>query len=210
MHLEFVPQVYNDEYAEAEGWASNSEKAIAAGVEYFMYFGEPKAEGISVERAVDVWMDKFEPYSKRGVKLGAPGNLQNDGDFEWQEEFLKQCAARGCTIDFVCVHWMWSAEQIESFKEVITRATTLAGKYGNKQVWVDNFFAEGTYDAQIAFLKEAIPWLETNPKIDRYAYVGLDRPLKDKEGRDSGGFFPPDENSYELTELGRFYASYEG
>ena len=197
MGMSYVPQLYSPQSAQDGSWASNAKKAIAAGEKYFMSFGEPLGSGIDPQTAVKSWMDDMEPYAAQGISLGAPANLQNPQDFKWLGEFLDLCETAGCTIGFVCVHWVWNADfaDQEAFKRTVTNATTMAK---GKPVWVDNFAAIGDRKEQIDFLTGVIPWLEDNDAVARYGYMAMNRT--------SGGFLP--ETGNELSDLGQFYATF--
>ena len=197
MGMEFVPQLYHPDSINDGSWASNTKKGIAAGDKYFMSFGEPDTSGISPETAVDDWMKDMQPYAAQGVKLGAPANLQNPQDMDWLSKFLDGCSARGCNIGFVCVHWFWTADPSgqKDFQSAVNKAIALAKGI---PVWVDNFGATGSREAQIEFLTAMIPWLESNDAIERYGYVAINRT--------QGGFLP--ESGDGLSDLGKFYATF--
>ena len=197
MGMEYVPQRYNPQSSDDGSWASNAAKGIKAGDKYFMSFGEPKASGVSVDTGVEAWMKDMQPYAAQGIKLGAPGNLQNPGDMDWLSGFMDQCETAGCDISFVCVHWFWTPgpNGQQDFKNAVNKAIALSK---GKPVWVDNFGATGDREAQIEFLTNIIPWLEDNDAIERYGYLAINRT--------SGGFLP--ETGSELSDLGKFYATF--
>ena len=197
MGMEYVPQLYSPKYITDGSWASNAKKGVAAGDKYFMTFGEPLGAGISASEAVDYFLQVMQPYSAQGVKLGTPGNLQNPQDMKWLDDFMEGCLAKGCTIDFVCVHWFWTPgpNGQQDFKNAVGNATARAR---GRPVWVDNFGATGGRTGQIEFLRNIIPWLEDNDAIQRYGYLAIDRK--------QGGFLP--ETGDELSDLGQFYATF--
>ena len=197
MGMSYVPQLYSPSSTKDGSWASNAKKGVAAGDKYFMSFGEPLGAGISAESAIGSWMTDMEPYAAQGVKLGAPGNLQNPKDMEWLKNFLDGCKSAGCTIGFVCVHWFWTpgVNGQQDFKNAVGNATSIANGI---PVWVDNFGATGGREGQIEFLKAIIPWLEDNDAIERYGYLAINRT--------QGGFLP--ETGDELSDLGQFYATF--
>ena len=197
MGMEFVPQLYEQKSIDDGSWHNNAVRDVKNGDKYFMSFGEPDTTGMSPSTAVTLFMANMQPYSAQGIKLGAPGNLQNPQDMAWLKEFLAGCRTAGCTIDFVCVHWFWTPGPSgqEDFRHAVGNATEIANGI---PVWVDNFGSKGGRTDQIKFLTAVIPWLEDNDAVARYGYVGINRT--------QGGFLP--ETGSELSDLGQFYATY--
>ena len=181
-------------------WENNAKKAIAAGDKIFFSFGEPgtpnKDRYMTPEEGADFFRKQMEPYAKQGVTIGAPGTLQNKQDFDWLEKFLAAC--NDCSIGFLQQHWFDkaapTARQIEAFKGTVNDALKIAnGKY---PVWIENFQAQGSAEDQKAFLKEVIPWLESNEQVQGYGYVPGDK--------DSAGMMDGDK----LNDLGSYYANF--
>ena len=194
--LTFVPQMYGKTSDNDGSWTSNAKKAIGEGKKYFLSFGEPNAPGVNnmdAGTAAQIWMDKLEPYTKQGVTVGSPANLQNAEDFTWLNEFVDKCT--GCNIGFVAVHWFYKAEKglIPGFKQTLQSAKAVADKLG-VGVWVDNFCASGSVDDQKQFLGEVVPWMDEQDWIHAYAYVPEASSQPMTEGND-------------LNELGQFYAN---
>ena len=201
-HIEFVPQNYGkqSDIAPDFGWTSNAKKSVAKGGKHFLSFGEPETPNdklhMEPQEAVDLFMEKMQPYAG-DVRLGAPSVTQPDRDLAWLSQFLDLCDAAGCSISFVCVHWIWSASEdhIQDFKNVVTKAIKIAK---GKPVWVDNFQANGSNAEQQNFLNGVLPWLEANPDVERYAYVS--------PARSTGtGFLNADGS---ISSLGEFYANF--
>ncbi|KAK3615521.1 hypothetical protein LTR22_027403, partial [Elasticomyces elasticus] len=197
MGMEFVPQMYHTNSDNDRSWTSNAKKAITADGKYFMGFGEPDTSGITPSVAVKAWMQYMEPYAAQGIKLGAPGNLQNPQDMDWLSSFMELCDTAGCTIGFVCVHWYWTpgSDGQGDFKHAVNNATALAR---GKPVWVENFGANGSAEEGIAFLTNIIPWLENNDAIESYGYVAINR--------SQAGFLS--ESGTGLSDIGKFYATF--
>ena len=201
-HIEFVPQNYGkqSDIAPDFGWTHNAKRAIEKGAKNFISFGEPETPNdklhMEPQEAVDLFLQKMQPYAN-DVRLGSPTVTQPDRDLAWLSQFLDLCDAAGCSISFVCVHWIWEAseERIEDFKSTITKAIKIAK---GKPVWVDNFQANGSDEEQRKFLSGVLPWLESNPDVERYAYVS--------PARSTGtGFLNADGS---ISPLGEFYANF--
>lgn len=201
-HIEFVPQNYGKESDKAPdfGWTHNAKHAIEKGAKNFISFGEPESPNAELHmeppEAVDLFMKKMQPYAN-DVRLGSPTVTQPDRDLAWLSQFLDLCDAAGCSISFVCVHWIWDTSEgrIEDFKSTITKAIQIAK---GKPVWVDNFQANGSAEEQRKFLSAVLPWLESNPNVERYAYVS--------PARSKGPGFLNDDGS--ISALGEFYANF--
>lgn len=201
-HIEFVPQNYGKQSDIAPDfvWTFNAKKSISKGGKNFLSFGEPETPNdklhMEPQEAVNLFMEKMQPYAN-DVRLGAPSVTQPDRDLAWLSQFLDLCDAAGCSISFVCVHWIWSAseEHVQDFKNVVTKAIEIAK---GKPVWVDNFAASGTNAEQQNFLSGVLPWLESNPKVERYAYVSPSR-------QTGTGFLNADGS---MSSLGEFYANF--
>lgn len=201
-HIEFVPQNYGKESDVAPdfGWTHNAKHQIEKGAKNFISFGEPETPNDKLHmeppEAVDLFLKKMQPYAN-DVRLGSPTVTQPDRDLAWLSQFLDLCDAAGCSISFVCVHWIWEAseQRIEDFKSTVTKAIKIAK---GRPVWVDNFQANGSDEEQRKFLSGVLPWLEANPGVERYAYVS--------PARSTGtGFLNADGS---ISALGEFYANF--
>jgi hypothetical protein len=201
-HIEFVPQNYGkrSDIAPDFQWTANAKKSVAKGLKHFLSFGEPETPNdllhMEPQEAVDLFMKKMQPYAN-DVRLGAPSVTQPDRDLAWLSQFLDLCDAAGCSISFVCVHWIWSAteDHVQDFINVVTKAIGIAK---GKPVWVDNFQATGSNAEQQNFLNGVMPWLEANSNVERYAYVS--------PARSTGtGFLNADGS---ISSLGEFYANF--
>ena len=84
----------------------------------------------------------------------------------YMQNFLGACKAKGCTIDFVCIHW-YNGGTADDFKTYVQNAYTQSG---NLPVWITEFQAPGDTAAQNAFLQEVIPWLDSQSFVEKYAY----------------------------------------
>ncbi|KAK4695145.1 hypothetical protein P7C71_g2557, partial [Lecanoromycetidae sp. Uapishka_2] len=198
--IDFVPQNYGKDSDTSGEWTKNAQKAEAEGQKYFLSFGEPGTPNaelyMDAQDAANLWMKEMQPYAKAGISVGAPGNLQNTQDFTYLSQFLDACDSLGCDIGFIAVHWFYvaAAGNEQGFKDCVNNATKIAN---GKPVWVDNFQATGTNEAQQAFLGDIVPWLEQNEAVQRYAYVT-------PNSSTGTGFLNADGS---ISSLGTFYAN---
>lgn len=181
-------------------WTKNAQKAVQEGEKYMLSFGEPGTPNptryMDPQDGAAYWMQYMEPYAKQGVKIGAPGTLQNTQDFQWLSSFLDACTE--CTISFIAMHWFdkAGAAQVPGFKDTLNKAKALAG---NKPIWLDNFSAAGSAADQKEFLGEVVPWLEQQENIQAYAYCPPDVATAGA----GGGMLDGDA----LNDLGQYYAN---
>ena len=192
--------MYDKDSNQEDTWTKNAQKAVSEGDKDFLIFGEPETQNdqgfyMDPQTAASTWMEYLQPYTD-SVSCGAPGVLQNTQDFTWLSQFMDACDKLGCKIGFVAIHWFYKAEpgNEQGFKDVVNNATAIAN---GKPVWVDNFRADGTNEAQQAFLGDIVPWLEANDAVVRYAYVSPDRST-------GTGFLNSDGS---ISSLGTFYAN---
>jgi Glycosyl hydrolase catalytic core len=110
-------------------------------------------------------------------------------------DFLKQCPG-GCPVDHLSVHWYsyGSGCDLASLQGYLS----LYAGFG-KPIWLSEFSCDPSHSAadNKAFMLKAIPWLESNPNIFRYAWFsvpGGDTPAAVLQNADGS-----------LTDLGKTY-----
>ncbi|CAG5137541.1 uncharacterized protein ALTATR162_LOCUS141 [Alternaria atra] len=199
--MTFVPQNYGKKSDENGDWTKNAQQAVKAGDKYMLSFGEPGTPNAQLhmdpKEAVDLWMAKMEPFAKQGVSIGAPGTLQNTQDFEWLSQFLSLC--NECSIGFLAMHWYDKAElkNVQGLKDTLNKAAAIAQ---GRSIWLANFQADGTPEAQQEFLGEVIPWLDAQENIQAYAYVPTDSSTP-------GASYGMVDDQGNLNALGQLYAT---
>lgn len=197
--LSFVPQLYDNK--SMDSWGSNYPKALARGEKYFLSYGEPEAAHWPAAEAAATFMKQIQPVANQGGIIGSPPCLQNDGDRRWVSEFLGNCTE--CSIGFISLHWMWNAtpENVQSFKDTVAKYKAIAD---GRPLWVDNFAAHGSVEAQKQFLGEVVPWMDSQDYIQRYAYVPMNKDAGEENIDDANGMV---DNNGKITELGTYYAN---
>ncbi|TGZ85672.1 glycoside hydrolase [Ascodesmis nigricans] len=169
----FVPMCWGERSFAT--WHQDAEWAIRNGATSFLGFNEPdhaEQAHLSPAKAAEYWMKYLQPYAGR-VRLGSPATTNSNQPGQgivWMKEFLSICAKLGCTMDFLAVHW-YNTDPVgsaERFKEYVAEISHLAG---GKSVWITEFGVWGASDAvQAEWLEEVMPWLDSNPTVERYAY----------------------------------------
>ncbi|KAF2463596.1 uncharacterized protein BDR25DRAFT_383449 [Lindgomyces ingoldianus] len=182
-NLEFVPMLWGKDADHTSKWAADVEKYVNAGTTHAMSFNEPDQCGAGkggacmqdVAGTIAAYKKWMQPLSKYGdkLKLGAPAVTNGVKDattgsimgLPWLKQFLAGCT--GCKIDFIAIHWYDSATNIAYFKKHVQDAHAAGG---NRPVWITEFAPSGS-DAQIQnFLKQVLPWLDSQDYVTHYAY----------------------------------------
>lgn len=110
----------------------------------------------------------------------------------WLDSFLADCT--GCQMDFMPVHWYDNASAA-AFESYVTEAHS---RSGGKPIWVTEFMLQDSEAAQIAFLEEVMPWMDSQSWIERYSYFGVFEDFL-INGAGTG-----------LSNIGKTYATYSG
>ncbi|EFW21944.1 conserved hypothetical protein [Coccidioides posadasii str. Silveira] len=170
---DYVPMLWGPKLFSS--WDSSS--VLSSGCKSILGFNEPDhgdQASMSPESAVDAFKNLLTPLAGK-VELGSPGVTNGGGNMglTWMESFLNGCV-ESCAVDFLAVHWYSPANEIEGFKQHITKAIELAKSHGIEQVWITEFQGLGDDQAQINFLNEVLPWLDSNPGVARYSYFMAD------------------------------------
>lgn len=151
-------------------WKTDVEAALASGTTHILAFNEPdegSQSNLTPDVAVGYYQQYITPYAKR-ASLGSPGVTNGGGSMglTWLESFLQGCGS--CGISFIAIHWYDDASNVPYFKQHVTDAITLAKKYGINKVWITEFGTTGG-DAT-GFLKQVLPWLDSQSAVERYAF----------------------------------------
>ncbi|KEF61789.1 uncharacterized protein A1O9_03359 [Exophiala aquamarina CBS 119918] len=133
----------------------------------------PEQANMTVEQAVELWRQVVLPAkAKFGFRLGSPGMSSDVGRSKpWLNSFLSQLAGQD-GIAFLVVHWYGLL-----FKDMRVFLEDMRATYG-LPVWVNEFACTRMGDGEAsvpeveAFIREALPWLDACPWIERYAYFG--------------------------------------
>ncbi|KAL7910522.1 glycosyl hydrolase catalytic core domain-containing protein [Trichoderma velutinum] len=172
---EYVPMLWGTASDHTNQWSNNAWSWINnGGTGHLLAFNEPDLNtqsNLSPGDAVNAWRQYMEPFYGH-AQLGAPA--VTNGGYNWLSQFLQACS--GCHIDFIPVHWYnpWTLEK--DFENWVNSICSLAG---GRPVWITEFQGNGTLEQQAAFLQSALPFLDNNPCVYRYAYFGTANNGKD-------------------------------
>ena len=109
---------------------------------------------------------------------GPAASCNGTNPYQYLKDFFAACT--GCRVDYVAVHWY---DNFPSLQDYLEPTGSLEGfeQFG-KPIWLTEFSLNGSASAanQEAFMKQAIPYLESNPHVFRYAWFSADPILNAK------------------------------
>ena len=162
--IPYIPMLWGPASQFSGDWAAKAKAAIAGGAEYLFSFNEPDMSSqanLSPEAAAEAWKTYMEPFAGQ-AKLVAPSVTNGQGPgvgADWLQQFLSACS--GCTIDAVSQHWYFEGNPVDTFKDQLDNVAKISGK----PVWLTEFGATGSDEDKSAFLKEVMPWMDSNDSI---------------------------------------------
>ncbi|KAM0748388.1 hypothetical protein T439DRAFT_291841 [Meredithblackwellia eburnea MCA 4105] len=165
--VEYVPMLWN---TVTTNWATDAQAAINSGTTHLLGFNEPdlwSQSNIIPSVAASAWISDIEPFHTQ-VKLVSPA-ITNGGPpmgVTWMSEFLGNCTS--CHVDAIAAHWYDAAWNVGYFQNYFTDMYSQFGK----PIWITEFAGSGTVSEQQAFFQTIIPWMESQPFIERYSAFG--------------------------------------
>lgn len=172
--VEFVPQLWGSKMF--GGWASAIQTTLASGSNYILGFNEPDNAGqasMSPSEAVQAYQEHITPYAGKATLISpSVTNSNNPGEgLDWLKTFMDSCS--DCDIGAISVHWY--GDEPEDLKSFISKAVDFGNQYGIDEIWLTEFTLNsamngGDPTAAAEFLKEVMPWLDSQPNVARYAY----------------------------------------
>ena len=169
----------------------------------FLAFNEPdniNQSNIAFATAVPL----YKKLLRTGYRMGSPATTEAQYN-NWLLNFTNLANQEKARIDFVAVHWYdwgnWTTSMnpnaaasgvFTRFKNYITAVYNLY----QKPIWITEFNANPNRVSAVheEFMALALPWLESEPRVERYAY-----------------FFPnavPAASGSILTALGQIYSNH--
>jgi len=103
-----------------------------------------------------------------------PASQCNGTDpYQYLTDFFTACTA--CEVDYVAAHW-YNCD-LPSLKDYLETGANLPGfeQFG-KPIWLTEFSCDTSASAadQETYMRAAIPYLESNPKVFRYSWFSAD------------------------------------
>jgi Glycosyl hydrolase catalytic core/Secretion system C-terminal sorting domain len=178
-------------------------------VTHFMSFNEPDAEGQGGGSDLTTNPLTAVPYHKRtlrsGMRMVSPAT--REGAYRtWLKDFADEAEVQKLRIDCVAIHWYDWGNICPNFtgcdldmpipgKTVDMNATNIFNRFKShvtdaynfhqKPIWITEFNASKLRSDAVhaAFIALALPWLDANPNVERYAYFfGNDAPARNTNG----------------------------
>lgn len=162
---------------------ANVQKVVADKlVNHILAFNEPDGAD-QANMTPKAAVERYPLLLKTGLRVGSPACTEGTWK-TWLAEFMAGCQERGYRVDFIATHWYdwgnWIPNQNTDptdaqIDQMVTRfkkdIDDCYAKYG-LPIWITEFNANRyrSTDAQVRFLQKAIPMLEANPHVERYAY----------------------------------------
>ncbi len=173
------------------------------GINSMLSFNEPDAVG-----QANVLVGNAAPLYKKvlrtGYRMGSPATTEGEWD-NWLLDFMNLAKQDNMRVDHICIHWYdwgnWlstnnatptAASVLTRFKSYINAVYNLY----KKPIWITEFNCNvnRTTQTHLDFMALALPYLETDPRIERYAYFFEDH----APAHANGG----------LTPLGQLYTNH--
>jgi hypothetical protein len=173
---EFVPMMWNANFT-----VSSVENGILPNAKYLLTFNEPnfvEQSDMTPAQAAAAWPNVTA--NAKGLKIVSPavnycdkcvltyadGGADNS-PFDWLNQFLAACP--NCEVDYIAFHWY--ACSLSALQNTVNLY-----KQFNKPLWLTEFAcmddATAAADAttQMAYMQQAVAYLESEPTIARYAW----------------------------------------
>lgn len=189
---EYVPALNNK--AQLDRWKSNVDSA--QNIKALLSFNEADmnaaggGSALSPSEAASLYKQHMMPYADQ-YQLGCPSVTSHNAStggasgvtpysgITWLQQFKAACD--GCKVDFCPLHWYGAAgqsgsQQAEAFKTYFDQAVKdCQCLWPGAKVWVNEFSALPTINQDNSgvneeFMKSVIPYLESNPDVERYSY----------------------------------------
>lgn len=180
--FEYVPMLWSA--GGVGSWDANVAAAKAAGSKHLLAFNEPDQAGqalMPVSEAISLYQQHIQPYGgdfKLGSVAVTNGQFAADGSpmgVNYLKQFVDGCS--GCQIDFVVMHWYAGGDSVEAILENLqTQVQAIHTAGGGRPVWITEFQCQNA-GLEDAFIKAAVPWLDSSPLVDRYSYFKVETPL---------------------------------
>jgi hypothetical protein len=175
--LEFVSMFWDERDVNRNVWS---------GAKFLLGFNEPNFKvqaNLTPAEAASYWPALTARAKAAGVPIVSPamnfcgpaGDCNGTSPYQWLKEFFAACP--GCQVDYVAVHW-YNCD-VASLKDYLEPGGGLEGfeQFG-KPIWLTEFacaYGGDTSPAgQEAYLRAAVPYLESNPHVFRYAWFSAD------------------------------------
>jgi len=190
-------------------------QTIPSGSKYLLGFNEPNfvsQANLTAQKAATDWPSLQAKATRLGIPIVSPGvnycGSPADGGasqcteptvtdpYTYLKNFLADCT--GCEVDYIAVHW-YNCD-LPTLRGYIDGDSKFPGfvQFG-KPIWLTEFSCDSTHSVaeQKAYMQAAVPYLESNPNVMRYAWFSA-KNIPNAQLANSDG---------SLTDLGQTYVS---
>lgn len=165
--IEYIPTLWGLDNAHLGSWVDAGNAAIGKGATAVVGFNEPdhkEQANLDVNTAASAYKQYITDNFSGKAKLVSPSVTNGPAPMglDYLSRFMSACS--DCGIEAINIHWYDSSSNVDYFKSYIQ------GAYDKfqKPVWLTEF---GTTDGNDqAFLAEVLPWLDSQPFVEKYAY----------------------------------------
>ena len=173
------------------------------GITSILSFNEPDAVGQS-----NVIVGNAAPLYKKvlrtGYRMGSPATTEGEWD-NWLLDFMNLARQDTMRVDYIAIHWYdwgnWlsTLNPAPTASSVLTRFKNYINAVYNlykKPIWITEFNCNVNRTAQthLDFMALALPYLDSDPRIERYSYFFEDH--------------IPETSNGALTPIGQLYANH--
>jgi hypothetical protein len=208
LSIEFVPMI----------WGGGSlGRTIPSASKYLLGFNEPNFVSqahLTAQMAASDWPMLQAKASQLGIPIASPGVNYCPGatdggssgcteptvtdPYTYLKNFLADCT--GCEVDYIAVHW-YNCD-LPTLRGYIDGDSHFPGfvQFG-KPIWLTEFSCNSMHSVadQKAYMQAAVPYLESNPNVMRYAWFSANaKNIPNAQLANSDG---------SLTDLGQTYVS---
>jgi hypothetical protein len=192
--VEFVPMIWGESHI------SRATATIPTGLRTLLGFNEPNfgsQSNLTPERAAELWPQLEQIAAAKGIgQIASPavnycgGSCTDTNPINWLKRFYAACRARyanGCKVDYTAYHtYVCQLSWLQGKIQELTNAHNQALSNGdprddndfNKPIWLTEFacgdkpasWPSITSQHQIDYVNAALPWLEGDSRIMRYAW----------------------------------------
>ncbi len=199
LNVEFVPMIWDETRYGSAG-------SIPSGTKTLLGFNEPNffsQANLSAAQAAAQWPNVQQIAQSRGMKIAAPAvnfcgpaaSCHDTDPFNYLQAFFAACP--NCQVDYVAAHWY--ACDLPALQWYIGQLKT---KFPTKPIWLTEFACGDGADRSLAkqkqYMQAAIPYLESEPQVAKYAWFADENAIPNVGLTTSTGA---------LTELGQLYTS---
>ena len=174
-------------------------------VTHFLAFNEPDSRtqggGSLITTDPLVAVPYYKKMLRSGMRMGSPATTEGQYN-NWLSDFRAEATAQNLRVDYVAVHWYDWGNVCGNFtgcdltmpipgKTVSMDVNAIFSRFKNyinnvyalhqKPIWITEFHAHDIRSDAVhaAFMALALPWLDANPNVERYAYFfGDDVPTR--------------------------------